>query len=91
MFLYRIFQVKASSFVGLNERREVVEGKGEVETAASIIHTGVHQARPDAVCAFHLHPPYSTAIGTAGLLPDTNFDILKSSLKQWTSTAGSWE
>lgn len=62
------FQVKASSFVGLNEKREVVEGKGEVETSASTIHTGVYQARPDAVCAFHLHPPYSTAIGTAGIL-----------------------
>lgn len=57
-------EVKASSFVGLNERREVVEGKGEVETSASTIHTGVHQARPDAVCVFHLHPPYSTAIGS---------------------------
>ena len=89
MFLYRIFQVKASSFVGLNERREVVEGKGEVETSASTIHTGVHQARPDAVCVFHLHPPYSTAIGTAGLLSDTNFNVLKSSLKQSTSTRGS--
>ena len=57
------FQVKASSFVGLNEKRELVEGKGEAETAASTIHTGVHQARPDAVCAFHLHTPYATAIG----------------------------
>ena len=46
----------------------MVEGKGEVETSASTIHTGVHRARPDAVCAFHLHPPYSTAIGTAGIL-----------------------
>ena len=57
-------QVKASSFVGLNGKREVVEGSGQAETAASTIHRGVHQARPDAVCAFHLHPPYCTAIGT---------------------------
>ncbi|XP_078361339.1 LOW QUALITY PROTEIN: putative aldolase class 2 protein CC_1201 [Oculina patagonica] len=57
-------EVKASSFVGLNEKREVVEGQGEVETSASTIHTGVHLARPDAVCAYHLHPPYCTAIGS---------------------------
>jgi len=57
-------EVKASSFVGLNEKREVVEGTGEAETSASTIHRGVHEVRPDAVCAFHLHPPYATAIGT---------------------------
>lgn len=57
-------EVKASSFVGLNEKGEVVEGTGEVDISASTIHRGVHQARPDAVCAFHLHPPYSTAIGS---------------------------
>lgn len=49
--------------MGLNEKGEVVEGTGEVDISASTIHRGVHQARPDAVCAFHLHPPYSTAIG----------------------------
>ena len=63
-----IFQVKASSFVGLNEKGEVVEGTGEAEISASTIHRGVHHARPDAVCAFHLHPPYCTAIGIEVLL-----------------------
>lgn len=57
-------EVKASSFVGLNVKREVVEGEGEVDTAASTIHMGVHRTRPDAVCAFHVHPPYCTALGT---------------------------
>lgn len=57
-------EVKASSFVGLNVKREVVEGEGEADIAASTIHMGVHRARPDAVCAFHVHPPYCTALGT---------------------------
>lgn len=56
-------KVKASSFVGLNVKREVVEGEGEADIAASTIHMGVHRARPDAVCAFHVHPPYCTALG----------------------------
>ena len=54
--------------MGLNEKGEVVEGTGEVEISASTIHRGVHRARPDAVCAFHLHPPYCTAIGRIVLL-----------------------
>ena len=58
-----IFQVRASSFVGLNERREVVEGNGKAEISAATIHLEVHNTRPDAVCVFHLHPPYCTAIG----------------------------
>ena len=58
-----VLKVKASSFVGLNVKREVVEGEGEADIAASTIHMGVHRARPDAVCAFHVHPPYCTALG----------------------------
>ena len=62
MFPSFLSQVKASTLIGLNSKRETVEGKGEVEITAATIHWGVHQARPDAVCAFHLHPPYATAL-----------------------------
>lgn len=57
-------EVKASSFLGLNEKGEVLEGTGQAEISASTIHRGVHHVRPDAVCVFHVHPPYCTALGT---------------------------
>ena len=62
-YIYNIFQVKASSFLGLNEKGEVLEGTGQAEISASTIHRGVHHVRPDAVCVFHVHPPYCTALG----------------------------
>lgn len=40
-----------------------MEGKGHIQIEANAIHKGVHDARPDAVCVFHLHPPYTTAMG----------------------------
>ena len=40
-----------------------MEGKGHIQIETNAIHKGVHDARPDAVCVFHLHSPYTTAIG----------------------------
>ena len=40
-----------------------MEGQGEVQIEATAIHKGVHDARKDAVCVFHLHAPYTTALG----------------------------
>ena len=56
-------QVTASNLIGLNDDNEVVEGSGEPELSAATIHRGVHQSRPDARAVFHLHMPYSTALG----------------------------
>ena len=39
-----------------------------VEISAATIHKGIHDARPDATCVFHLHPPYGTAIGQSFIL-----------------------
>lgn len=49
--------------IGVNDRSELVEGQGEVQIEATAIHKGVHDARKDAVCVFHLHAPYTTALG----------------------------
>lgn len=45
----------------------VVDGEGEWETSAFMIHRGCHQARPSARAVFHTHMPYTTALSlTAG-------------------------
>jgi len=56
-------QATPSSLLGVNDRGELVEGKGHIQIEANAIHKGVHDARSDAVCVFHLHSPYTTAIG----------------------------
>ena len=40
----------------------VVDGEGEWETSAFMIHRGCHQARPSARTVFHTHMPYATAL-----------------------------
>lgn len=56
-------QATPSSLLGVSDRGELVEGKGHIQIEANAIHKGVHDARSDAVCVFHLHSPYTTAIG----------------------------
>ena len=34
-----------------------------MQRESNAIHEGVHDARPDAVCVFYLHSPYTTALG----------------------------
>jgi ribulose-5-phosphate 4-epimerase/fuculose-1-phosphate aldolase len=41
-----------------------VEGKGEWETTAFMIHRGAHRARASARCVFHTHMPFATAVST---------------------------
>lgn len=57
-------EVTASNLVGLNERAEVVEGEGFVDIAASCIHLGIRQARPDAKVLMHTHQSYATALAS---------------------------
>ncbi|MEP7046234.1 MAG: class II aldolase/adducin family protein [Ilumatobacteraceae bacterium] len=40
----------------------VVDGEGEWETSAFMIHRGCHQARPSARAVFHTHMPFATAL-----------------------------
>ena len=40
----------------------VVNGEGEWETSAFMIHRGCHQARPSARAVFHTHMPFATAL-----------------------------
>ena len=40
----------------------VVDGDGDWETSAFMIHRGCHQARPSARAVFHTHMPFATAL-----------------------------
>ena len=72
----------------------VVDGDGEWETSAFLIHRGCHRARPSARAVFHTHMPYATALSmTVGgfdtklsqnALTSTAMIILRCLPIQWT-------
>jgi ribulose-5-phosphate 4-epimerase/fuculose-1-phosphate aldolase len=59
-------QVKASNLIRCDHKGNVVEGAYPVNTAAFVIHSRVHAARPDAVAAAHSHSTYGRAFSTLG-------------------------
>jgi len=58
--------VKVSDLILVNHRGEVVEGNRPVNRAAFVIHSAVHQARPDVVAAAHAHSIYGKAWSALG-------------------------
>src|SRR5271166_3378771 len=59
-------QIKVSNLIRCDHSGEVVEGDYPVNTAAFVIHSRVHAARPDAVAAAHSHSTYGRAFSTLG-------------------------
>jgi ribulose-5-phosphate 4-epimerase/fuculose-1-phosphate aldolase len=55
-------EITASDLIVVDLDGEVVEGDGDWETTAFMIHRGVHLARPSARCVLHTHMPYATAV-----------------------------
>lgn len=51
-------QVRVSDLILVDHKGEVVEGAGQVNKAAYIIHSAVHAARPDVDAAAHTHSIY---------------------------------
>ncbi len=58
--------IKVSNLIRCDHKGNVVEGEYPVNTAAYIIHSRVHAARPDAVAARHSHSTYGRAFSTLG-------------------------
>lgn len=52
----------ASDLIAVDGEGRVVDGDGEWEITAFMIHRGVHRARPSARCVFHTHMPFATAV-----------------------------
>jgi ribulose-5-phosphate 4-epimerase/fuculose-1-phosphate aldolase len=62
--------IRASDLILVDHLGEVVEGYGMVNTAAFVIHSHVHAARPDVVAAAHSHSMYGKSWSTLGRLLD---------------------
>ena len=54
-------QIRVRDLLLVNDRGEVVEGSWPVNTAAFVIHSQIHAARPDVVSAAHSHSVYGKA------------------------------
>src|SRR3954469_18105740 len=57
-FAMNFKQIRVKDLILVNDRGEVVEGDWPVNTAAFVIHSQVHAARPDVVAAAHAHSIY---------------------------------
>jgi ribulose-5-phosphate 4-epimerase/fuculose-1-phosphate aldolase len=63
-------QIRVSDLILVNDRGDVVEGGRAVNTAAFVIHSQVHAARPDVVAAAHAHSIYGKTWSSLGRLLD---------------------
>src|SRR5436190_3173691 len=57
-------ELTASDLLAVDGEGNVVDGEGEWETTAFMIHRGAHRARPSARCVLHTHMPFATAVST---------------------------
>src|SRR5687768_1711177 len=57
-FAMNFKQIRVKDLILVNHEGEVVEGDWPVNTAAFVIHSQVHAARPDVVAAAHAHSVY---------------------------------
>ncbi len=55
-------EMRAADILTIDLEGNVVEGEGEWEPTAFMIHRGAHRARPSARCVFHTHMPHATAL-----------------------------
>src|SRR6201992_1628962 len=55
-------EITASSLVKVDQQcNKVIESPFPVNPAGFVIHSAVHEARPDAQCVMHTHTPDGTA------------------------------
>jgi len=60
-------QMRASDLLLVNHQGEVVEGDAPVNRAAFVIHSAIHQARPEVVAAAHAHSVHGKAFSSLGI------------------------
>jgi ribulose-5-phosphate 4-epimerase/fuculose-1-phosphate aldolase len=60
-------RIKASDLILVDHNGDVIEGTRAVNRAAFVIHSRVHEARPDALSAAHSHSEYGRAFSTLGI------------------------
>ena len=64
-------EVRAGDIVTVDAAGDALDGDGEIERSAFVIHSRVHRACPRARCVLHTHMPYATALS---LLEDTRLE-----------------
>src|SRR3954465_4730866 len=69
-FVMHFGQIKVSDLILVNDKGDVVEGNRPVNTAAFVIHSQVHAARPHVVAAAHSHSTYGKTWSSLGRLLD---------------------
>jgi ribulose-5-phosphate 4-epimerase/fuculose-1-phosphate aldolase len=69
-FAMHFGQIRVSDLILVNHQGEVVEGDRPVNTAAFVIHSQIHAARPDVVAAAHTHSIYGKSWSAMGKLLD---------------------
>jgi len=62
--------LKMSDLLLVSSKGEVIEGKGMLNKAAFVIHSRIHETRPDVVAACHAHSMYAKVWSTLGRLLD---------------------
>ncbi|SES33206.1 Ribulose-5-phosphate 4-epimerase/Fuculose-1-phosphate aldolase [Streptomyces sp. yr375] len=66
-FVMSFHHIKVSDLLLVNQKGEVVEGRGQVNLAGFYIHSEVHEARPDVVAAAHAHSLHGKAFASLGV------------------------
>jgi len=61
-------RVQVRDLLCVDDEGRVLHGGHRVNPSAFVIHSKIHQLRPDATAAAHGHTPYSRALGTLGRL-----------------------
>jgi ribulose-5-phosphate 4-epimerase/fuculose-1-phosphate aldolase len=54
-------EVRADNLVLVNSQGEILHGGEMINLAGFLIHSAIHEARPDVNCAVHTHPPAGSA------------------------------
>jgi len=67
-FAMHFGHIRVSDLLLVNDKGDVVEGDKPVNTAAFVIHSQVHAARPDVVSAAHSHSIYGKSWSALGRL-----------------------
>jgi ribulose-5-phosphate 4-epimerase/fuculose-1-phosphate aldolase len=69
-FAMHFSHVRVSDLLLVNDKGDVVRGDRPVNTAAFVIHSQVHAARPDVIAAAHSHSTYGKCWSSLGRLLD---------------------
>jgi ribulose-5-phosphate 4-epimerase/fuculose-1-phosphate aldolase len=59
--------IRASDLILVNHAGDVVYGHSPVNRAAFVLHTAIHQARPEVVAAAHSHSVHGKAFSSLGI------------------------